>query len=96
MILTGLIRDIFPEEAYAIPGKEKPFRKRLLWLSEIGAQYPNVWAIEFWNDDGSRLDNFSVGNKVSINFEVKGKLSTKNGEERVFNTIRGIKIQRLQ
>ena len=96
MTLTGLIRDIFAEEAYPIPGKEKPFRKRMLWLTEIGSQYPNTYAIEFWNDDGSWLNNYAVGSKVSINFEVKGKLSVKNGEEKVFNTIRGIKIERLK
>lgn len=43
MVLTGLIRDIFPEESYG--SGPKPFRKRVLWLSEIGAQYPNVWAM---------------------------------------------------
>lgn len=93
MVLTGLIRDIFHEESFG--NGPKPFRKRVLWLSEIGSQYPNVWSIEFWNDDCSRLDNFSTGNKVNINFEVRGKMSTKNGEEKVFNTIRGIKIQKL-
>lgn len=93
MVLSGLIRNIFREEIYGNP--DRPFRKRVLWLNEIGSQYPNVWSVEFWNDDCSRLDSFSTGNKVSINFEVRGKLSSKNGEEKVFNTIRGIKIQKL-
>lgn len=92
-VLTGLIRNIFPEESFGNP--DRPFRKRVVWLTEIGVQYPNTWQVEFWNDDGSVLDRFAIGNKVNIHYAVLGKMSSKNGEEKVFNTIRGLKIQKL-
>lgn len=93
MILTGLIRNIFPEEIYG--NGDRTFRKTVLWLSEIGVTYPSTWAVEFWNDDGSWLKNFKTGMKVNINIAVIGKMSTKNGEERVFNTIRATKITKV-
>lgn len=90
MILTGLIRNIFPEETY---GK---FRKTVLWLQEINSQYPNTWQIEFWNDDGKWLKGYSTGVLVNVNIAVLGRLNTKNGQEVVYNTVRGVKIQRVQ
>lgn len=93
-ILTGLIRNIFPEESYG--NSERKFRKTVLWLTEIGVQYPSTWEIEFWNDDGGWLKSYTVGNKVNVNVAIVGRLSSKNGEERVFNTIRGVKIQKIK
>lgn len=90
MILTGIIRDVFPIETYG------NFRKRVLWLTEVNKQYPNTWAIEFWNNDVSFLDKYATGQLVNVNIAVLGRLSEKNGEERVFNTIRGIKIEKLK
>ena len=95
MILTGLIHTIFPEESYT--GQSgKTFRKTIVWLSEMNVANPNIWSIEFWNDDAQSLRGYSMGNKVNINIAVLGRKGSKTGQEYVFNTIRGVKIQKLK
>lgn len=95
MILTGLIHTKFPEESYT--GQSgKTFRKTLIWLQEVNAQYPNRWQIEFWNDDAKVLKGYDTGSLVNVNFAVLGRVSKKNGEEFVYNTIRGLSITRLK
>ncbi len=95
MLLTGLIHTIFHEEKYGNDPK-KQFRKTVVWLQEINAQYPNTWSIEFWNDDKDWLRGYATGQLVSINIAVLGRKTTKNGQEMVFNTIRATKITRIK
>ncbi len=90
MMLTGIIRNVHPEEKYGT------FRKTVLWITEVGKQYNNTWSIEFWNDDGAWLRGYSTGQMVNVNIAIIGRLSEKNGEEKVFNTLRGIKIQKIK
>lgn len=94
MVLTGLIRNIFPEEAYG--NSERQFRKTIVWLQEINTKYPQCWSVEFFNDDAKVLKHYDTGTLVNVNIAVLGKLSTKNGEEKVFNTIRALKIEKIK
>lgn len=94
MILTGLIHTKFPEESYGRP--EKPFRKTLIWLQEVNSNYPNIWQIEFWNDDASVLKRFDTGSLVNVNIAVLGRKTNRNGQEAVYNTIRGLKIEAIK
>jgi len=95
MILTGLIHTIFPEESHT-GNSGKTFRKTIVWLQEINVQYPNTWSIEFWNDDAKALKGYSTGALVNINYAVLGRKGSKNGQEYVFNTIRGLSITKLK
>lgn len=95
MKLTGLIHTIFAEESYGNDPK-KQFRKTVVWLQEINAQWPNTWSIEFWNDDAKVLKHYATGALVNINIAVLGRKTTKNGQENVFNTLRGLGIEKLK
>lgn len=89
--LQGVIKDIFPDEYYG------NFRKRVFWLAEVNAKYPNTWAIECWHDDAcNELSSYRPGDAVKVTFEVKGKLWSKGGKEGVINTLRMTVIDRLQ
>lgn len=91
MILTGIISNIFPEEVISVR-----FRKTCLWLTEVNMQYPQTWEITFLNDDGKWLAKYATGQLVNVNVALLGKLVQKDGKERIYNTIRGIKIERVK
>jgi hypothetical protein len=91
MILTGIIHTIFEEEIIS-----PKFRKTVMWLQEANEEQPQVWEISFFNNDGRWLNKYDAGQLVNVNIAVLGRLVRKNGEDRVYNTIRGVKIQELQ
>lgn len=89
-LLTGVIENIFPEESRG------NFRYTNIWLQEQNAQYPNTWQISFFNDEGKWLKGFSTGMLVNVNVAILGKKRVSNGQQTVFTTIRGVKIQKLK
>ena len=93
MFLTGLIHTVF--EAEQITPK---FRKRVLWLKEINAQYPNTWEITFINDDCNALNAYKdkIGSLVNVDYALQGKLIQKGEKEFVINTIRGLAIKKVK
>mgnify|MGYP003656125074 CR=1 FL=1 len=55
--------------------------------------YPQTILIQFSNDKCALLDNVSIGNNVSINYNLRGRTWVGNdGIEKVFNTIDGWSI----
>lgn len=92
MFLTGLIHTVFDQEQVT-----EKFRKRILWLQEINAQYPNTWEITFINNDCSVLDSYKdkIGTLVNVDYAVQGKLIRKVDKEFVINTIRGLGIKKV-
>lgn len=82
LVLTGTIDTIFPSE---VKGN---FEKRLMWLKENDAAKPNVWQVQFDNNDGEILDKFKPGQSVICQIELKGFKWIKNGTTNVFNTLK--------
>lgn len=87
MELRGAIKLI--NEAQVISEK---FTKRSLIL-ETNETYPQVVEIEFVNDKTSILNNFKVGDKVTVGINVRGReWVNPKGETKYFTSINGWKI----
>lgn len=72
------------------------FKKRELVIV-TDETYPQYISIEFQQDKCEMLDKYSVGQKVTIGFNLRGRSweDKAKGETRYFNTIQGWKIQSL-
>lgn len=83
IVLTGKIHTIFPSEIIS-----SSFEKRVMWLSETSAQYPNTWSIEFQQNDCNMLDDYKEGQLVVCKIDIRGRHWVKNGREGVINTLK--------
>ena len=86
IIRTGEVINVFPEQKIT-----DNFTKRVLWL-KTDEQYPQTLEIQFINQNVDLLDNFSSGDMAEVTFGVNGKLNSKNGEDRVFNSLTAYRI----
>ena len=86
IIRTGEVINVFPEQKITAN-----FTKRVLWL-KTDEQYPQTLEILFVNQNVDLLDKFSSGDRAEVTFGVNGKLNSKNGEDRVFNSLTGYRI----
>lgn len=90
MELSGSIKQIF--EAKQITAS---FKKREVVIT-TEEQYPQHIIIEFTQDKTSDLDAYSVGDKVTININIRGREWTNpQGEVKYFNSIQGWRITKL-
>ena len=88
MELTGKIKVINETQTFG----ERGFRKRELVLT-TKEDYPQDILIEFVQDKVDVLDNFGIGEEVSISINIRGKeWINPDGEARYFNSILGWKI----
>lgn len=90
MILTGIIRDIFPEKTIS-----SNFRFTEIWLLEANTKHGQCWSLQFWNDDAKALRGFQTGMLVNVNFAPIGRLTEKNGKETVYTNLRALKITKI-
>jgi hypothetical protein len=89
MEIEGKIKVINPTKEVS-----DSFKKRELVVT-TDEQYPQHILIEFIQDKCSALDNFKVGDGVSVSINVKGKEYTnKNGEVNYFNQLQGWRVSR--
>lgn len=86
IIRTGEVINVFPEQKIT-----DNFTKRVLWL-KTDEQYPQTLEIQFVNQNVDLLDKFSSGDRAEVTFGVNGKLNSKGGEDRVFNSLTGYRI----
>lgn len=72
------------------------FRKReLVGLTDEG-EYSQPILFEFTQDKCDLLDSFKVGNRVKIDFNLRGNRWKPEGKpERIFNSLQGWKIEKL-
>ena len=85
--LEGKINKIGDTEARGNP--DKPFYKRIFWLSEVSENYPNFWQLELWQDDCKLIDNYKVGDFVTCYIDIKGQKWKKgDGTEVVMNSLK--------
>lgn len=62
--------------------------KREFVLSIPDENYPQEVSFETVNKNTAKLDNVNVGDTVTVTFDLRGRRVTlKNGEEKVFNTL---------
>ena len=56
--------------------------------------FDNFPSFEFSGDKCSELDQFNVGEIVTVTFDLQGTKHEKDGQTRFFNRVRGYKIER--
>jgi hypothetical protein len=92
MEIQGTIKLIDETKTFGNNG----FRKRELVLT-TEEQYPQHLLIEFVQDKTDLLNNFSVGQKVKISINLRGREWTNpQGETKYFNSVQGWRIEAFE
>ncbi len=99
--ISGIIQQIGNTES--IPYQDKVFKKRELVLdcsyrNQFTGQIerPNYPKFEFTGIHVDDLNNFQLGEIVTVSFSLNGSRSEKDGQVRYFTNIQGFKIERYQ
>ena len=90
-IIDGVIDTVFPEETVGNNG----FKKRVLWL-KTEEQYSQTLEVQFTQYNVELLDGYNSGDRVRVTMGVGGRKNEKDGKERVFNSLNGYGISKLQ
>jgi len=71
------------------------FSKREFVLTDKNDKYPKFIAFELVKDNCVLLDEFKIGEEITVNFNLEGRKWTnpKTNEERTFNTLKVWKIE---
>jgi hypothetical protein len=71
------------------------FKKReIVLVDKSNAQYPEYAVFQFVQDKCTVLDNYKVGDKITIHFNIKGRPFQKAGEPtKYFSNLQGWKIE---
>lgn len=86
--LTGTIKKIGELQTFA-----SGFQKKELVLL-TSEQFPQPINIEFLSEAIDRLDNYKVGDQVTVHLNLRGRSwVSPQGEEKYFNSITGWKIE---
>tara|TARA_R110000744_G_scaffold304316_2_gene412850 strand:+ start:567 stop:908 length:342 start_codon:yes stop_codon:yes gene_type:complete len=73
------------------------FQKREFVITDDSSQYPQDIMFQITQDRCDLIDGFSVGQSVTVNFNLRGREWTSpTGEIRYFNTIEAWKIAPLE
>ena len=90
MDVSGKIKLINETQTFG----EKGFRKRDLVLVTSNEEYPQMLLIEFVQDKCDLLDNYAVGQDISISINLRGReWINPEGVAKYFNSIQGWRIQ---
>lgn len=91
MEVEGKIKVLGETKEYGSNG----FRKREVVIT-TEEQYPQFLNIEFIQDKTDILDKFTVGEKVKIGINLKGReWVSPQGETKYFNSIQGWRIEKV-
>ncbi len=93
MIVSGKIREIFPEKQI-----KETFKKREFVIDYVPeSNYPQVIKFELVNEGCALINGYSVGDEVEVVFELTGReWINPEGERIYFTTLRALKISRLE
>jgi len=86
--LSGKIKKVFSTESFS------NFEKRTFWLEEVTDKYPNTFQLELWKHDCAMIDNYELGDFVTVYVDIKGKYWNKNYKDGVMNTIKCWNIEK--
>ena len=90
MEVKGKITEIFQTQQVTDTFKKREF---VLEFTE-NPQYPEFVKFEFIQDKCGLLDNYQVGNEVTISFNLKGrKWNDPKGGVKYFNTLQAWRLQ---
>ncbi|MEI6866563.1 DUF3127 domain-containing protein [Flavicella sp.] len=92
MQVTGKVKLINAEQTFGSNG----FRKRELVVT-TEEQYPQSILIEFVQDKCDLLNNFNIGQDVTVSINIRGReWVNPEGETKYFNSIQGWRIEAAQ
>jgi hypothetical protein len=92
MQVTGKVKLINAEQTFGSNG----FRKRDLVVT-TEEQYPQMILVEFVQDKCDLLNNFKVGQDVTVSINLRGReWVNPQGEAKYFNSIQGWRIEAAQ
>ena len=101
--ITGKILQIGPVLTIATQKEGgQPFQKRELILDATrydpitGNKFENFPLFEFVSRNVNILDNFAVGQIVTVSFVLSGRRVDKDGETRFFTNVTGYKVEPYQ
>ena len=90
MEVSGRIKVLGAEQQVSVS-----FKKRELVVT-TEEQYPQHIIIEFTQDKGDLLNNYTLGEMVKVGINLGGReWVSPQGETKYFNSVRGWKIERL-
>lgn len=90
MEITGKIKVVNPTQQVSAAFK----RRELVVTTE--EQYPQHIMIEFTQDKCDLLDNYKVGQPVTVSINLRGReWVSPQGETKYFNSIQGWRIEKL-
>lgn len=96
--ISGIIQHIGNTES--IPYQDKVFKKRELVLdcSQFTGQIEraNYPKFEFTSNHVDDLNDFNIGDIVTVSFSLNGSRSEKDGQVRYFTNVQGYKIEKYQ
>lgn len=69
------------------------FQKREFIITDNSSNYPQHISLELKKDKCSILDNFNVGDVITVSFFIGGREWTKDGVTKYFNSLDAWKIE---
>jgi hypothetical protein len=91
--LQGTIKKIYDTVTRTVGDKD--YKTKVFWLEEVKDQYPSVWSLETSGEKTLLLDSNKVGDLVDCKIEIVGRSYTKDGEEKVFNSLKCFGIYKV-
>tara|TARA_R100000426_G_C4808664_1_gene105539 strand:- start:338 stop:679 length:342 start_codon:yes stop_codon:yes gene_type:complete len=88
--LEGKLLKVFDEQQVSASFAKREF------VIETDDQYPQVVKFELVQDKTRLIHNYSVGDKIKVNFNVRGRRWEKNGNENYFVSLQAWSIKKLE
>jgi|GEM_PF-3293318 len=85
--ITGIVHKLYPTRNIT-----NEFSKRELVIKTEG-EYPQYVLIQFTQKNIDKLDNITIGSRVCVNYNLRGKMWKNNeGEEKCLTNLEGWRI----
>ena len=91
MQINGEIHSIGQEQQVSDNFKKREF----VLITEQSTQYPQFIPMEFNQDKCSLLNSYNEGDKVSVDFNMRGRQHNGNSGLRTYLTLQAWKIERV-
>jgi len=90
--VTGVIKEIRDEQIIS-----EKFKKREVIIDESDVKFPNVCMLEFTQDGTDMIDAYNVGEKVTVQVNVRCReWVNPQGESKYFTSLNAWKIERVE
>ncbi|QKG59051.1 DUF3127 domain-containing protein (plasmid) [Hymenobacter sp. BRD128] len=85
--ITGRLHEVLAEQQVS-----DKFRKREFVL-DLGGQYPEHIKFQLVQDKTSLLDSFAVGTEIKVEFNLRGRMFSKEGTTTYFTNLEAWRIK---